>query len=317
MRILVSDPVDDEAIALLGKEHDVLVREFSPKDLLQAIPEYDALVVRSSTAVTKEVLRAGRKLKVVGRAGVGVDNIDVAAATGLSIPVVYAPAATTTSVAELTLGLMLSLARSIPEADRSMKEGRWEKKRFEGVELRGKVLGLIGSGRIGSEVARLALALGMEAQAYDPYLSPEAARKRGLRLRDSLDTLLETSDFVSIHASLTPETRRMIDERRLRLMKPSAYLINAARGEIVDEEALAKALREGWIAGAGLDVYEVEPPNDSPLISLDGVVLTPHIAASTAEGQRRAGLVTAEQVLKVLRGEKPEFCVNPEVLEGG
>ncbi len=314
MRILVADAVDEEALGELRKDHQVRMEEYGPEALLQHIGQYDALVVRSRTKVTEEVIGAGRRLRVIGRAGVGVDNIDVGAATARGIPVVNAPAATTTSVAELTLGFMLSLARSIPQANQSTHAGKWERKRFEGVELRDKVLGLVGSGRIGGEVARLASAFGMKPIAYDPYLTPEDAARRDFELVATLEEVLRQADFVSIHAALTPETRGMIGETQLRTMKPTAYLVNAARGEIVDEAALARALREGWIAGAALDVYQREPPKDSPLLGLESAILTPHIAASTVEGQRRAGLVTAAQVVKVLEGERPEFCVNPEVL---
>lgn len=317
MKILVADELSEDAVEALRKHHDVVTEEVSPQQLLEKVGDFEALVVRSRTKVTADVIRRGPRLRVIGRAGVGLDNIDVAAATERRIPVVYAPAATTTSVAELTVGLMLALARSIPAADRSTKEGRWEKKRFEGVELKGKTLGLVGSGRIGTEVAHLARAFGMEAVAYDPYLRPEDAHVRGIRLVTSLEALLAAADFLSIHAALTPETLGLIGEAQLKGMKPTAFLINAARGEIVDEGALARALKEGTIRGAGLDVYQQEPPKGSQLLGLDNVVLTPHVAASTTEGQRRSGLVAVEQVLRVLRGEKPEFCVNPEVLSKG
>lgn len=314
MTILVADELSEDAVEVLRKHHDVVTEEYTPTQLLEHVGEFEAMVVRSRTKMTAEVIQRGNRLRVIGRAGVGVDNIDVVAATERKIPVVFAPAATTTSVAELTLGLMLSLARSIPAADRSTKEGRWEKKRFDGVELKGKTLGLVGSGRIGTEVAHLAKAFGMEAVAYDPYLRPEDAHTRGIRLVTSLEALLAAADFLSIHAALTPETRGLIGEAQFKAMKPTAFLVNAARGEIVDEGALARALKQGIIRGAGLDVYQQEPPKGSQLLGLDNVVLTPHIAASTVEGQRRSGLVAAEQVLRVLRGEMPEFCVNPEVL---
>ncbi len=314
MKILVADELSEDALDALRKHLEVVDEEVSPQHLLDKIGDFEALVVRSRTKVTADVMRRGTRLRVIGRAGVGVDNIDVAAATERKIPVVYAPAATTTSVAELTLALMLALARSIPAADRSTKEGRWERKKFDGIELKGKTLGLVGSGRIGTEVAHLARAFGMEAVAYDPYLRPEDAHARGIRLVTSLEAVLAAADFLSVHAALTPETRGLIGEAQLKAMKPTAFLINAARGEIVDEGALARALKEGTIRGAGLDVYHKEPPEGSPLLGLDNVVLTPHMAASTAEGQRRSGLVAAEQVLRVLRGEKPEFCVNPQAL---
>jgi D-3-phosphoglycerate dehydrogenase len=230
--------------------------------------------------------------------------------------VAYFPApllALRTLKAELAVGLMLSLARRIPEADRSMKEGRWEKARFRGSELSGKVLGLIGSGRIGSEVARICAAFGMRVIAFDPYLPEEAASERGIQLT-TLEDVLRRSDFVSIHAALTEETRHMISLPQLRMMKKTACLINCARGAILDEEALVRALRDGLIAGAGLDVYEREPPSDSPLLRMDNVVLTPHIGASTEEAQRKTGLLTVEQVVKAVIGQQPEFLVNKEVL---
>jgi len=313
MRILVTDGLEAEALAKLRSVHHVDVVEADPKQLLEIIANYDALIVRSRTKVTAEVLAKAAKLKVVGRAGIGVDNIDAKAATARRIPVVNAPTGSTISVAELALGHMLSLARQIPEADRSMREGKWEKRRFEGRELHGKVLGLVGSGRIGAEVARRAQAFGMEVAAFDPYLPPPAAKERGIRLVDSLAALLMQADFLSIHAALTPETKGMIGAKELALMKRTAYLVNCARGEIVQEAALADALTSGTIAGAALDVFEREPPTGSPILTAPNIVFTPHLGASTHEAQARAGGIIADQVLKVLRGEKPDFAVNPDV----
>ncbi len=239
MRILVTDGLEADALEKLKTAHEVDAIEADPKALLEIIPRYEALVVRSRTKVTAEVLGRAAKLRVVGRAGIGVDNIDVRAATARRIPVVNAPTGSTISVAELAIGHMLSLARQLPEADRSMKEGKWEKKRFEGRELHGKVLGLVGSGRIGAEVARRAQAFGMDVIAFDPYLPPAAAKERGIRLVDSLPALLMQTDFLSIHAALTPETKGMIGESELALMKRTAYLVNCARGEIVQEAPLA------------------------------------------------------------------------------
>lgn len=312
-KVLVTDSIHEEALADLKAHYDVTSEGLSPEDLLARIEGFDALIVRSRTKVTRQVLEAGTRLRVVGRAGVGVDNIDLATATERGVLVVNAPAGSTQSVAELTVGLMLALARRIPAADRSVKAGRWEKGALRGVELAGKVLGLVGSGRIGGTVAGICQALGMSVIAYDPYLPPEAARERGIRLTD-LEEVLQSGDVVSIHAALTEETRHMIGEPELALMKRTAYLVNCARGAIVDEAALAESLRRGVIAGAGLDVYEAEPPAGSPLLALDNVVLTPHVAASTADAQRKAGLLTAEQVRKALEGERPEFLVNPEAL---
>jgi len=313
MRILVTDGLEAEAIAKLRAGHHVDLVEADPKQLLEIIPNYDALIVRSRTKVSADVIAKGAKLKVIGRAGIGVDNIDVRAATGRRVPVVNAPTGSTISVAELAIGHMLSLARQIPEADRSMKEGKWEKKRFEGRELQGKILGLVGSGRIGAEVAKRAHAFGMEVIAFDPYLPPTAAKERGIQLVDSLPALLMQADYVSVHAALTAETQGMIGAKELALMKRTAYLVNCARGEIVHEAALAEALTLGTIAGAALDVFEKEPPTGSPILSAPNTVLTPHLGASTHEAQARAGGIIAEQVLKVLRGEKPDFAVNPEV----
>ena len=312
MKILVTDGLEAEAVATLRKAHEVTVAELDGTQLLEAIPTCHALIVRSRTKVTKEVFAKGSVLKVVGRAGVGVDNIDVAEATARKIPVVNAPTASTVSVAELALGQMISLSRRLTEADRSIKEGRWEKKKFEGHELSGKVLGLIGSGRIGGEVAKRAHAFEMRVLAYDPYLSPEAATSIGVEIVDR-DVLLKSSDYISIHAALTPETKGMIGPRELSMMKRSAYLVNCARGEIVQGAALAEALRAGTIAGAALDVFEVEPPRDPALLSAPNIAFTPHLGASTHEAQARAGALIADQVLAALAGRKPDFVANREI----
>jgi len=260
------------------------------------------------------VIGKAAKLKVIARAGVGVDNIDVAAATKRRIPVVNAPAASTISVAELALAHMLSLARHIPQADRSVKAGRWDKKMFEGTELHGKTLGLIGSGRIGAEVAKRAHAFGMRVISYDPYLPPNLAAERGIELT-ALEAVLLDADFLSIHAALTDETRHMIGPKQLALLKKSAYLVNCARGEIVDEAALAAAIRNGEIAGAAIDVFEKEPPAGSPLLAVEPTSFTPHLGASTKEAQVRVGETVADDVFRVLAGQKPEFCVNPDVFK--
>jgi len=280
------------------------------------IPNYEAIIVRSRTKVTADVFGKGTKLKVVGRAGIGVDNIDVKTATARKIPVVNAPTASTVSVAELAMGHMLSLARHLAEADRTMKEGKWEKKKFEGIELSGKTLGLLGSGRIGAEVAARAHAFGMDVIAYDPYLPPEAAKARGIRLVPDLATLLKGADFLSVHAALTPETKGMIGEKEFAAMKKSAYIVNCARGPIIKEAALAAALKAGTIAGAALDVYETEPPTGSAVLGAPNVVFTPHLGASTFEAQSKAGAIIADQVLKALAGTRPDFVVNPDVYAG-
>ncbi|MBC7224981.1 MAG: phosphoglycerate dehydrogenase, partial [Anaerolineae bacterium] len=291
----------------------------TPAQLLDLVRRVDALVVRSRTKVSSQVVEAGRDLRVIARAGAGVDNIDLEAATRRGILVVNAPGANTVAVAEHTMALILALARRIPEADASMHAGRWEKGRLQGTELMGKVLGLIGLGRIGSAVAQRALAFGMEVLAYDPFVSVAHAEALRVRLAD-LDEVLRQADFLSVHAPATPQTRRLIGAAELAKMKPTARIVNCARGGIVDEAALGQALREGRLAGAALDVFEEEPPTRSPLLDAPNVILTPHLAGSTLEAQRKVGMSAAEDVVRVLRGEPPRHPVNapflaPEVLE--
>ena len=312
MRVLITDGLEADAIASLKKVHQVDVAEPDAKQLLEVIPLYNALIVRGRTKVTKDVLAKAANLKVVGRAGVGVDNIDVEEATGRKVVVVNAPTASTVSVAELAIGHMISWCRFLPQADKSIKEGKWEKKQFEGHEIYGKTLGLVGSGRIGAEVAKRAQAFGMTVMAFDPYLPPEVAAKINVALVPK-ETVLRESDFISIHAALTPETRGMIGAKEFVQMKKSAVLVNCARGEIVQEAALADALKNGVIAGAALDVFEKEPPAGSPLLAAPHVVFTPHLGASTHEAQTRAGAIIADQVMKALGGQRPDFLVNPKV----
>lgn len=312
MKVLINDGLEPEAILALRKAHEVSVFDLDPKGLLDAIPAYHALIVRSRTKVTKEVLDRGANLRVIGRAGVGVDNIDVKEATARRVVVVNAPAASTVSVAELALGHMISLLRHLPDADRSVKERKWEKAKFEGRELFGKTLGLLGSGRIGAEVAKRAQAFGMRVIAYDPYLPPPTAMMLGIRLVDK-ETIFREADVLSIHAALTPETKGLVGSVELARMKREAVLVNCARGEIVQEAALAAALRSKTIAGAAIDVYEKEPPVGSALLGAPNIVFTPHLGASTLEAQSRAGTVIAEQVMKALEGGRPEFVVNPDV----
>ncbi|HEX17355.1 MAG TPA: phosphoglycerate dehydrogenase [Thermoplasmatales archaeon] len=312
MKVLITDKLADEAIELLKREgFDTKYEELDHDALLQEIADYDALIVRSRTKVTADIIEKGAKgkLKVIGRAGIGVDNIDVDKATELGIKVVNAPTGSTISVAELTIAHMLALARSIPKADSSMKKGEWIKKQLKGIELHGKTLGLIGSGRIAQHVARIAKGLGMNILVYSPHCTDEKARKMGAR-RATLEEVLREADFVSLHIPKTKDTYHLIDREKLSLMKRTAYLINCARGGVVDEEALYEVLRDGRIAGAAIDVFEEEPPKGSKLLDLDNVVLTPHIGANTTEAQIRAGTICAEQVIKVLRGEEPEFWVN-------
>lgn len=310
MKVLVTEPLAREGLEVLRQHLDAhVMEEIDPHHLIEVIGDYEALIVRSVTQVTAAVIEAGRKLRVIGRAGTGVDNIDVEAATRRGIMVVNAPEGNSVSVAEHTIALMLALARHVPQADVSLRTGRWEKKRLAGVEVRGKLLGIIGLGRIGTAVARRAIGLEMEVIAYDPFVPVDHASRSGVRLV-SLEQVLREADFISIHAPATDLTLGMIDSQKLALVKPTAYLINCARGGIVDEGALATALAEGRLAGAALDVFAQEPPTESPLLRSEKVIVTPHLGASTEEAQRSAALDVAEQVIAILRGEPARYPVN-------
>jgi len=313
MKILISDAVDKAAVELLKKEHEVTEAEPSMEELKGMIGDYDAILLRSRTKLTADIIEAGKRLKVIGRAGIGVDNIDLKAATEHGIIVVNAPGSNSISVVELTIGHMISIARMLVKADSHVRSGQWNRKAFKGVELMGKTLGLIGFGRIGSEVARRAQVFGMDVITYDPYVNKKIADEMGVKIVETKEDVLKNADFISIHALLTDETRGMISGPEFEMMKDSAYIINCARGGIVDEKALYDALKAGKIKGAALDVYENEPPAGSPLLELDNVVFTPHVGASTKEAQLRAGTVAAEQMLIALRGEKPQFLVNRDV----
>jgi D-3-phosphoglycerate dehydrogenase len=309
-RILVTETIAEEGLAALraGAQVDVKT-DLDKVRLLEVLPEYDALVVRSATKVTAEVLQAGARLRVVGRAGTGVDNIDVEAATQRGIIVVNAPAANSVAAAELTIAFIMALARRLPEAHGSLQGGKWERSKFMGFEVRGKTLGLVGLGRIGTEVARRARGLEMSILAYDPVVSTDRAAQLGVTLA-TLDDVLAQSDFVSVHVPLIDSTRHMINAARLAQMKPTAYLVNAARGGIVDEQALADALERRVIAGAALDVFEQEPPTGSGLLGHPNLITTPHLGASTVEAQALAGVDVAEGVLAALAGGTPRSAVN-------
>ena len=301
-RVLIADPIAEEGVELLRQYFDVDVREgLTPEELEAIIPNYEALIVRSATRVTSRIIEAGRRLRVIGRAGTGLDNIDVSTARALGVEVLNCPGANSVAVAEHTIGLMLALARHIPAADHSMKAGRWEKKRFKGTSLDGKTLGIIGFGRIGRQVAKRAKALGMRVLVNQPRLTPELALEAGVTPVD-LPDLLRESDFVSLHVPWRPENENLIDREELALMKPTAYLINTARGGIVNEEALLEALNEGRIAGAGIDVFKEEPALDHPLAKHPKVVATPHIGASTVEAQKNAAIEIAEKIIEFLGG---------------
>jgi D-3-phosphoglycerate dehydrogenase len=314
-RILVSDSLAEEGLEVLRQDAEVEIKtDLTPPQLVETVGQYDAIVVRSGTKVTAEVIEAGQRLRVIGRAGVGVDNIDVGKATERGIIVVNAPTPTVVAVAEHTMALLLAAARQIHRADASLREGKWLKKQLVGTTLAGKVLGVAGIGRIGTAVAQRARAFEMEIIAYDPYLTREQIEERGATPVASLEKLLEQSDFVTLHVTLTPETRGMIGTRELAMMKPTACLINCDRGEVVDEEALLKALGEERLVAAGLDCFCEEPATDNPLCCHERVVATPHIAASTVEAQRDVAQEIAWQVLIALRGNRPQHLVNPEVL---
>jgi D-3-phosphoglycerate dehydrogenase len=310
-RILVADPLQAAGLEILresGAEVRVLSDEERPR-LLEILPGHDALIVRSMTKVTREVLEAGRGLKVVGRAGIGVDNIDVPAATEHGILVVNAPTANLLSATEHTLALLLAVARHVPAADASMKAGEWDRKRFVGTELQGKTLGVVGFGRIGQKVAERARAFGMEVLAHDPYLDPAAARRLDVELVE-LDQLLPRADVVTLHTPMTEATRGLLSAERIRAMKEGALLINCARGGLVDEAALLAALESGRLAGAGLDVFAEEPPRDLALVGHPKVVATPHIGAQTREAQKRIAVETSRMLLAALDGSLAVTAVN-------
>lgn len=320
MRILVCDPIAEDGIALLRQAGDVEVRTgLKPEELIALVGDFEALVVRSETRLTAEVIEAGSKLRVIGRAGVGVDNIDLEAATRRGIVVVNAPTGNVIAAAEHTIAMMLALARHIPQAMISLKSGRWERSKFIGVEVRDKTLGIIGMGKIGAEVARRAIGLGMRVIAHDPFINAEHARNQGVELLP-FDDVLRTADFISLHTPLTPQTRGMIGLQQLALMKPTARIINVARGGLIDEAALCEAIERGWIAGAAIDVFSEEPAVDNPLIHCDKIIVTPHLGASTEEAQVTVAVDVAQQIIDVLHDRPARYAVNaplvpPETLQ--
>lgn len=300
MKVLVTDPIHEDGIKKLEEFADVEVAtDLNQEALIKKIPEFDAIIVRSATKVGKDVLDAAENLKLIVRAGVGLDNIDLDVAEEKSIKVENTPEAPTTAVAELAIGLMLTWARNLPKADKSLKEGKWIKSQLVGTELKGKTLGIIGTGRIGREVAQRAKALGMNLLGHDVVKSDEFKEMNGEYV--SLDELLKNSDYVTIHVPLIPPTEHMIGEEQLKLMKSTAVIVNTARGPIIDEKALVKALENEEIAGACVDVYEHEPPEESPLTQLDNVITIPHLGASTREAQRAAGILAAEKIRENLK----------------
>jgi D-3-phosphoglycerate dehydrogenase / 2-oxoglutarate reductase len=307
----VREQIADAGVELLRARFDVDVDGDSP--LEEVIGGYDAIVIRSATKLTADLIERGERLKVIGRAGVGVDNVDVAAATRRGIVVANAPDSTVVSAAEHTVGLLVALARNIPQAHAALKQGRWERARWGGVELADKTLGVLGFGRIGRQVARRALGLGMRVVAYDPFVAPERFRELGAEHAETADGVLAAADFLTLHLPLTEETRGFVDAAAIARMRPGVRIVNAARGELVDEEALAEAIRSGRVAGAALDVFSAEPYSGE-LLALDGVVVTPHLAASTGEAQDRAGLIVAEQVAAALDGGLVTNAINIPVV---
>ena len=315
-RVLVTEEIADNGLdRLRAAGHDVDVRlGLSPAELLDAITSANALIIRSATQVTADVLNAATELVVVGRAGIGLDNVDVEAATRRGVMVVNAPQSNVLSAAEHTMALLLAQARNIPQAHAALVSGRWERSRWEGVELADKVLGIIGLGRIGRLVAQRANGFGMRVVAYDPYVSTDRARQLGVELV-SLERLVQQADFVTVHVAKTKETVGLVGKDLLAIAKPGIRIVNVARGGIVDEDALAEAIRDGKVAGAALDVFAEEPCTSSPLFELDSVVVTPHLGASTREAQDKAGDTIAEQVALALAGDFVPFAVNVSAAE--
>lgn len=299
MKVLICDPTDPKALELIADEGIEVVNQsdITPEQLLETIPDFPCMVVRSRTKVTREVIDAGKSLKAVVRAGVGLDNIDVEYAKSKGIQVLNTPSASTQSVAELTVGYLFALARHIPQMTASMKAGKWEKKSFLGTELSGKTLGLIGSGRIGQAVADRAIALGMRVIAYDPYVD----NLPGVELVE-LDELFKNADYISLHVPHTDETHNILDASSFSKMKDGVRVINCGRGGTIDEDALYNALESGKVAGAALDVFAEEPPEDSKLFDLPGVIGSPHVGAGTKEAKARVGQVAAEKVIGALKG---------------
>jgi D-3-phosphoglycerate dehydrogenase len=310
-RVLVREEIADAGVRLLQDRFDVDVD--SKSDIEHQISDYDAIVIRSATKLDAALIDRATKLKVIGRAGVGVDNVDVDAATRRGIVVANAPESTVVSAAEHTIGLLVALARNIPQAHAALKQHRWERKTYGGVELADKVLGVLGFGRIGQQVARRAAGLGMRVVAYDPFVAPERFRELGVERLESPKDVYAAAEFLTFHLPLTDETRRSVDAAAFAAMRDGVRLVNAARGELLDEEALLAALRSGKVAGAALDVFS-EEPYAGPLLEFDNVVVTPHLAASTEEAQDRAGVIVAEQVAAALEGGLVTNAVNIPII---
>lgn len=310
MKVLIADPVSEKGIEILQQHAKVDVKTgLKTEELIPIIGDYEALIVRSQTKVTAEVIAAGKKLQVIGRAGVGVDNVDIEEATRRGIVVVNAPTGNTISAAEHTIALLLALARHIPQANASLKSGAWKRSAFMGTEVRNKTLGLIGLGNVGSEVARRARGLEMKLIANDPFISAEHARNLQVELVP-MKQLFKEADFITLHAPLTAKTKGMIGEKELALVKPTVGIINTARGALINEEALAKAVKEKRVAGAAIDVFPVEPTTESVLFESDNIIVTPHLGASTTEAQVMAARDVAEQIVDIFKGHPAKYAVN-------
>jgi D-3-phosphoglycerate dehydrogenase len=313
-RVLVSDPLAEEGLEILRGTCDVDVKtDLKEDELCKIIGDYDALLVRSGTEVTAKVIGAGKKLRFIGRAGAGVDNIDTDAATRGGIIVANAPEGNTLAATEHTMAMMLSLARNIPQATSSLKKKEWKRSKFMGFELNDKVLGIVGFGRIGREVAKRANALDMKCVAYDPFISKERAAQLGVEMM-SMEELFRIADVITVHTPLIKETKHVINAKSIAMMKDGVRIINCARGGIIDEKALYDAIKSGKVAGAALDVFETEPPLESPLLTLDQVIVTPHLGASTVEAQQNVAISVARQCIEVLRGGAAKYVVNAPMI---
>ncbi|MCL4326310.1 MAG: hydroxyacid dehydrogenase [Candidatus Thermoplasmatota archaeon] len=312
-KIIVTDKLNADAIEMLKGFGEVTYdTEIKSDELKVIIKDFDAIIVRSRTKVTADIINAATNLKVIGRAGVGVDNIDVKAATSRRIPVVFSPGGSTRSVVEIAVGLMVAMARDIVNLDNETKKGIWLKGKVEGTELHGKVIGIYGFGRIGRELAKICMAMGMKIHAYDPYVkdSDDAI------LYNDFNKFLSEIDILSVHAVLTSQTNHSIGTKEFNIMKKGIYIINLARGEIIDENSLINAIESGIVKGAALDVYEHEPPVNTKLVNFKNVIALPHIGAATAEAQKKSGTMIVKDVIAVLSGKKPESCVNSSILDG-
>ncbi|XGI83747.1 phosphoglycerate dehydrogenase [Halorutilales archaeon Cl-col2-1] len=315
-KVLISDPISDEGVERLRESYAVDIKtELTEEELASQIGEYDAIIVRSGTQMTPKVIENADSLKIIGRAGVGVDNIDIDAATQKGIIVANAPEGNTVAAAEHAVTLMLSMARNIPQAHDSLKDGEWRKSDFIGVEVNNKTLGVLGLGRIGGQVAKRASKLGMDLVAFDPYVSESRAEELGAELA-SMEEVLRRGDFITVHTPLTDETHHMISHDEVEIMQDHARLVHASRGGVVDEEAIADGVESGEIAGAAFDVFEEEPPKDSPLLGVEDIIVTPHLGASTEEAQRNVATSIVEQVIDVLEGGVAENALNAPAATG-